>query len=214
MGLLAEMFLIGGVAMDLVGAVVLARVHNPETVYALREKVEGEDSALGEEDEISTHAQFLAEKRIGFFILTLGLTLYLIGLVLKTSEGKGLMAGVALGFLVLGFGATVLWVRSNKRHIKTQVHEAMRKKTARRCLSSNHHRSQSNGLPFRAWARASRFKCQPASTLVRYTLGKAQTLGAGLWIIPAAAPLARSRRASGAAGPSRARPRPAPARWP
>ncbi len=54
----------------------------------LREKIGEEGAAVGEPDALSTHAQLLAEKRIGFLLLTVGLVLYLSGLVLKSPEGQ------------------------------------------------------------------------------------------------------------------------------
>ena len=87
MGLLSEVLVIGGVAMDLVGASVLSHAHNAESMVEIREEIGAEKSALGERDAFATQAQLLAEKRIGFFLLTFGLSLYLVGLVLKTTEG-------------------------------------------------------------------------------------------------------------------------------
>jgi len=48
-------------------------------------------TAVGKPDALSTHAQLLAEKRIGSLLLALGLVLYLTGLVLKSSESLAMM---------------------------------------------------------------------------------------------------------------------------
>ncbi len=87
MSLLSEILIIGGVAMDLVGATVLSHAHNAESIVDIREEIGADKSALGEKDVFATQAQLLAEKRVGFFLLTLGLSLYLVGLVPKTTEG-------------------------------------------------------------------------------------------------------------------------------
>jgi hypothetical protein len=81
--LVTEMLLVSGVAFDLVGAGVLSHAHNAESIVELRKDIGEEGAAVGEPDALSTHAQLLAEKRIGFLLLTLGLVLYLSGLVLK-----------------------------------------------------------------------------------------------------------------------------------
>ena len=86
MALITEVLLVSGVAMDLVGAGVLSHAHNAESIVELREDIGEEGSAVGEDDALSTHAQLLAEKRIGFFLLTVGLVLYLSGLVSKSPE--------------------------------------------------------------------------------------------------------------------------------
>jgi hypothetical protein len=84
--LVTEMLLVSGVALDLVGAGVLSHAHNAESIVELREDIGDEGAAVGEPDALSTHAQLLAEKRIGFLLLTLGLVLYLSGVVLKSPE--------------------------------------------------------------------------------------------------------------------------------
>lgn len=124
MSLLSEVLVIGGVALDMVGAVVLSHAHNAESMVEIREEIGAEKSALGEKDAIATQAQLLAEKRIGFFILTAGLTLYLVGLVLKTTEGVGLMSVVAAGVVVGGLAAAALWVRMRGRQIRREIQEA------------------------------------------------------------------------------------------
>jgi len=70
--LLTEVLTVGGAAMDLVGAGVLSHAHNAESIAEIRAEAGAEKSAVGEDDAIATHAQLLAEKRIGFFILTAG----------------------------------------------------------------------------------------------------------------------------------------------
>ena len=110
MAVITEMLLVSGVALDLVGAGVLSHAHNAESIVELREDIGEEGSAVGEPDALSTHAQLLAEKRIGFLLLTLGLVLYLSGLVLKSSEDlltMGLTAGaVVLASLVVSLAFT------------------------------------------------------------------------------------------------------------
>jgi hypothetical protein len=58
-------------------------------------------AAVGEADALATHAQFLAEKRIGFLLLTLGLISYLSGIVLKSLRGPALMGAIAGGLAIL-----------------------------------------------------------------------------------------------------------------
>ena len=89
MALMTEVLLVSGVALDLVGAGVLSHAHNAESIVELREDIGEEGSAVGEPDALSTHAQLLAEKRIGFLLLTVGLVLYLSGLVLEELGGPG-----------------------------------------------------------------------------------------------------------------------------
>lgn len=128
LALLPEVLTIGGVALDLVGAVVLSHTHNAESVVELREEIGAEGRAVGEEDAISTHAQLLAEKRVGFIILALGLFFYLVGLILKTSESVVAMAGLALGVLALGSVATVFWVKVGRRRTLAQFRKAAKNK--------------------------------------------------------------------------------------
>ncbi len=111
MSLLTEVLTIGGVAMDLVGAGGLSHAHNAESIAEIREEVGAEKTAVGEDDAIATHAQLLAEKRIGFFILTVGITVHLVGLVLKSPQGVGPMAALAIGVVIVGLIATLLWTR-------------------------------------------------------------------------------------------------------
>ena len=110
MALVTEVLLVSGVALDLVGAGVLSHAHNAESIVELREDIGEEGVAVGEPDALSTHAQLLAEKRIGFLFLTLGLVLYLSGIVLKSPEGLVMMGtvagGVALAGLLISVGFT------------------------------------------------------------------------------------------------------------
>jgi hypothetical protein len=126
LSLLSEVLVIGGVAMDLVGAGVLSHAHNAESMVDIREEIGAEKSALGEKDAFATQAQLLAEKRVGFFFLALGLTLYLAGLVLKTTEGVWNMAALALGVVVVGLAGSALWVRMRGRQIRGEIQEAQR----------------------------------------------------------------------------------------
>ncbi len=57
---------------------------------------------MGEPDALSTRAQLLAEKRVGFLLLTVGLVLYLSGLVWKSPEGMALMGTIAGGVVIAG----------------------------------------------------------------------------------------------------------------
>ena len=122
--LVTEALLISGVALDLVGAGVLSHAHNAESIAELREEIGEEGSAVGEPDALSTHAQLLAEKRIGFLLLTVGLVLYLSGLVLKSSEGVVMMALVAGGVVVAGLVASVAFTRVASTRIHDQARQA------------------------------------------------------------------------------------------
>jgi type VI protein secretion system component VasK len=124
--LLTEVLIIGGVALDLVGAAVLSHAHNAESIAEIRAEIGAEKSAVGENDAIATHAQLLAEKRFGFFTLTFGLTMYLVGLVLKSPEGPGPMAAVAAGVVVAGLIAAVLWTRIIGGRVRDQADKAER----------------------------------------------------------------------------------------
>ena len=127
---LSEVLVIGGAAMDLVGASVLSHAHNAESMVEIREEIGAEKSALGERDAFATQAQLLAEKRIGFFLLTFGLSLYLVGLVLKTTEGTWTMAALATGVVVLGLAGSALWVRMRGHQIRRKIQEAQRERGA------------------------------------------------------------------------------------
>ncbi len=124
--LLSEALLISGVALDLVGAGVLSHAHNAESIVELREDIGEEGSAVGEPDALSTHAQLLAEKRIGFLLLTIGLVLYLSGLVSKSSEGVLQMGLVAAGVVVAGLLVSVTFTRVVGRRVRDQAREAKR----------------------------------------------------------------------------------------
>src|SRR5687768_11353027 len=105
------MLLVTGVALDLVGAGVLSHAHNAESIVELREDIGDEGAAVGEPDALSTHAQLLAEKRIGFLLLTVGLLLYLSGLVAKSSEGAVLMGVIAAGAVVAGLATSIAFTK-------------------------------------------------------------------------------------------------------
>jgi hypothetical protein len=127
LSLIAEVLVISGVAMDLLGAVLLAYVHSTESVVELREEIEGEARAFGQTDSVSTHAVLLARKRIGFLILAGGLSLYLAGLVLRTTEGIPAMLIVALAILAIGTGLTLLWIQADGRRLRAKALRAMDK---------------------------------------------------------------------------------------
>ena len=124
MALMAEVLLVSGVALDLVGASVLSHAHNAESIVELREDIGEEGSAVGEDDSISTHAQLLAEKRIGFLLLTVGLVLYLIGLVGKSPEDPALMGAIAAGVVIAGFAISAAFTRMVGNRIREQAREA------------------------------------------------------------------------------------------
>ena len=126
MALVTEVLLVGGVALDLVGAGVLSHAHNADSIVELREKIGEEGSAVGEPDAIATHAQLLAEKRIGFFLLTLGLSLYLLGLVLKSSEGVLLMGVIAVAVVAAGLLVSVGFTKVVGGKVRDQAREAER----------------------------------------------------------------------------------------
>jgi type VI protein secretion system component VasK len=124
--LLTEVLTISGVALDLVGAAVLSHAHNAESIAEIRAEIGAEKAALGEDDAIGTHAQLLAEKRIGFFILTAGITVHLVGLVLKSPEGLLPMAALALGVVAVGLIFTLLWTRIVGRRVRDRARRAER----------------------------------------------------------------------------------------
>ncbi|WP_183092486.1 hypothetical protein [Nocardioides stalactiti] len=130
MSLLAEVLVVTGVALDLVGAGVLSHAHNAESIVELREEIaedsDEEGSALGEDDAISTHAKLLAEKRVGFVLLTVGLAIYLTGLVLKSTEGTATMAPIAIGVVLLGLATSVAFTKVGGRRIRERALEARR----------------------------------------------------------------------------------------
>lgn len=124
MTLMVEVLIVGGVALDLVGAGVLSHAHNAESIVELREEIGEEGSAVGERDAVSTHAQLLAEKRIGFLLLTVGLVLYLTGLVLKSPEGVQTMAPIAAGVVMTGLIVTAVFTRVVGTRVRNQAREA------------------------------------------------------------------------------------------
>lgn len=124
MALVTEVLLVSGVALDLVGAGVLSHAHNAESIAELREKIDEDGTALGEPDEISTHAKLLAEKRIGFLLLTVGLILYLSGLVLKSPEGWATMAPIAVGVVIAGLVTSVVFIRVAGNRLRAQTQRA------------------------------------------------------------------------------------------
>ena len=124
MALMTEVLLVSGVALDLVGASVLSHAHNAESIVELREDIGEEGSAVGEDDSISTHAQLLAEKRIGFLLLTVGLVLYLVGLVGKSPEDPAMMGAIAAGVVIAGFAISAAFTRVVGNRIREQAREA------------------------------------------------------------------------------------------
>ena len=120
-----EVLLVSGVAMDLVGAGVLSHAHNAESIVELREAIGEEGAAVGEADALATHAQLLAEKRIGFLLLTLGLILYLSGLVLKSSEGPALRGAIAGGVAITALVTSLVFTRTFGARIHHQAREAV-----------------------------------------------------------------------------------------
>jgi hypothetical protein len=126
--LVTEILLVSGVALDLVGAGILSHAHNAESIVELRQDIGEEGSAVGEPDALSTHAQLLAEKRIGFLLLTLGLVLYLSGTVLKSSEGLPTMGLVAGGVVLSSLAIGLLFTRVVGNRIRRQAHRAMEQK--------------------------------------------------------------------------------------
>ncbi|MBJ7356048.1 hypothetical protein [Nocardioides sp.] len=122
---MTEVLLVSGVALDLVGAGVLSHAHNAESIVELREEIDDGDegAAVGESDALGTHAQLLAEKRIGFFLLTVGLVLYLTGLVTKSPEGVALMGTIAVAVVLAGLVTSVVFTRV----VGSRVHEQARR---------------------------------------------------------------------------------------
>ena len=102
MALVTEVLLVSGVALDLVG----------------------EGAAGGESDSLATHAQLLAEKRIGFLLLTIGLVLYLSGIVSKSSEELALMATIAGGVVAAAIVTSLSFVRVVGHRIHEQARQA------------------------------------------------------------------------------------------
>ena len=126
MSLSTEVLLVSGVALDLVGAGVLSHAHNAESIVELRRSIGDDDdgTAVGEPDEIATQAQLLAEKRVGFLLLTVGLLLYLTGLVLKSPESLAMMAAIAGGVVVVALVGSVVFIRVAGSRIREQARRA------------------------------------------------------------------------------------------
>jgi hypothetical protein len=79
---------------------------------------------VGESDTLSTHAQLLAEKRIGFLLLTGGLVLYLSGLVQKSPEGLALLGAIAVGMVITGLVTSVVFTRIAGSRLREQARRA------------------------------------------------------------------------------------------
>ncbi len=127
MSLVTEVLLVSGVALDLVGAGVLSHAHNAESIVELRQDVgDDEGAAVGEPDALSTHSQLLAEKRIGFLLLTIGLVLYLSGLVLKSPEGVALMGTIGAAVVIGGIVTSLVFTRVVGGKVRDQAREAQR----------------------------------------------------------------------------------------
>lgn len=124
MALLTELLMVSGVALDLVGAGVLSHAHHAESIVELREEIGEEGTALGERDALATQAQLLAEKRIGFLLLTVRLLLYLSGLVLKSPEGLGTMVPVAAGAVIGGLLISIVFTKVAGKRIREQARQA------------------------------------------------------------------------------------------
>lgn len=118
--------MVSGVALDLVGAGVLSHAHNAESIAELREDIGAEGSAVGEPDALATHAQLLAEKRVGFLFLTVGLLLYLSGLVLKSPEELVMVGTIAAGVVVAGVVISLAFTHVVGSRIREQAREAMK----------------------------------------------------------------------------------------
>ena len=125
MALINEVLLVSGVALDLVGAGVLSHAHNAESIVELRKDIGEEGSAVGEPDALSTHAQLLAEKRIGFLLLTLGLVFYLSGIVLKSPAGLLMMGSIAGVVVIAGLVISAVFTRALGNRIREQARRAM-----------------------------------------------------------------------------------------
>jgi hypothetical protein len=123
--LVTEVLLVSGVALDLVGAGVLSHAHNADSIAELREDIGEEGSAVGEPDALSTDAQLLAEKRIGFLLLSVGLVLYLIGLVVKSPEGVAMMGSIAGGVVLAGLVISVVFTRVVGNRTREQARRGM-----------------------------------------------------------------------------------------
>ncbi|MFC7493626.1 MULTISPECIES: hypothetical protein [unclassified Nocardioides] len=125
MALVTEVLLVSGVALDLVGAGVLSHAHNAESIVELREEIGEEGAAVGEPDAISTHAKLLAEKRIGFMLLTVGLIVYLSGVVMKSPEDLAVVGTLAGGVVMAGLVTSVVFTRVVGNRIREQARAAL-----------------------------------------------------------------------------------------
>ena len=125
MTLLTEVLVVSGVALDLVGAGVLSHAHNAESIAELREDIGAEGAAVGEPDALATHAQLLAEKRVGFLFLTVGLLLYLTGLVVKSPESFAMVGTIAGGVVLAGLVASLAFTHVVGKRIREQARQAM-----------------------------------------------------------------------------------------
>ena len=67
----------------------------------------------------------MAEKRIGFLLLSLGLVLYPSGIVLKSPEGLAIMGPIAVGVVIAGFAISVAFTRVVGNQIRDQTRRAM-----------------------------------------------------------------------------------------
>jgi hypothetical protein len=123
--LVTEVLLVSGVALDLVGAGVLSHAHNAESIVELRVDIGAVGVAVGEPDALATHAQLLAEKRVGFLFLTVGLVLYLSGLVLKSSEGLVMVGAIAAGVVIAGVVTSLAFTHVVGSRIREQARQAM-----------------------------------------------------------------------------------------
>ena len=83
-------------------------------------------SPWGEPDALATHAQLLAEKRVGFLFLTVGLLLYLSGLVLKSPEELVMVGTIAAGVVVAGVVTSLAFTHVVGSRIREQAREAMK----------------------------------------------------------------------------------------
>lgn len=126
--LVVEVLLVSGVALDLVGAGVLSHAHNAESIVELREDIGEVGAAVGEHDALSTHARLLAEKRIGFLLLSVGLVLYLSGVVMKSTEGLVMMGAIAGGVVIAGLLVSVAYTRVGGNQIREQARRAMERR--------------------------------------------------------------------------------------
>jgi hypothetical protein len=70
----------------------------------------------------------LAKKRIGFLLLTLGLVLYLSGLVLKSPDGLSMMVPIAGGVVIAGLLISVVFTRVIGSRIREQARRAQEHK--------------------------------------------------------------------------------------